>query len=159
MMDALKRQLMTSASPSIPAFWGLSFTAFRPELIATFRDIRNADDRRGRHRRSSNRRLCALVNRGRDRIFQPLVTNRPAAASRLGRVNECSLMSGRPPVPRAIITLVLLLASLAAARADIRIVSSAGGEVGSYLRLFAAVRQSGQRVIIDGPCLSACTLC
>ena len=42
--------------------------------------------------------------------------------------------------------------------ADVRIVSSAGGEVSSYLRLFATVRQSGERVIIDGPCLSACTL-
>ena len=60
-------------------------------------------------------------------------------------------------MPRSIITLVVLLVSLAAARAEIRIVSSAGGEVGSYLRLFAAVRESGQRVIIDGPCLSACT--
>jgi hypothetical protein len=61
-------------------------------------------------------------------------------------------------VPRAIITLVLLLVSLAAARAELRIASSAGGEAGSYLRLFVAVRQSGERVIIDGPCLSACTL-
>ena len=61
-------------------------------------------------------------------------------------------------MPRAIIALALLLVSLAAARADVRIVSSAGGEVGSYLRLFAAVRQSGERVTIDGPCLSACTL-
>ena len=55
----------------------------------------------------------------------------------------------------AIITLVLLLVSLAAARAELRIVWSAGGEAGSYLRLFAVVRQSGERVIIDGPCLSA----
>jgi len=48
--------------------------------------------------------------------------------------------------------------SLTAARAELRIVWSAGGEAGSYLRLFAVVRQSGERVIIDGPCLSACTL-
>jgi hypothetical protein len=61
-------------------------------------------------------------------------------------------------LPGAIIALVLLVASVAVARAELRIVSSAGGEVGSYLRLFAMVRQSGQRVIIDGPCLSACTL-
>ena len=61
-------------------------------------------------------------------------------------------------MPRAIIALALLIVSLVAARADVRIVSSAGGEVGSYLRLFAAVRQSGERVTIDGPCLSACTL-
>jgi hypothetical protein len=58
----------------------------------------------------------------------------------------------------AVIALVLLVASVAVARAELRIVSSAGGEVGSYLRLFAMVRQSGERVIIDGPCLSACTL-
>jgi hypothetical protein len=61
-------------------------------------------------------------------------------------------------VPRAIIALALILASGAVARAELRIVSSPGGEVGSYLRLFAMVRQSGERVVIDGPCLSACTL-
>jgi hypothetical protein len=49
-------------------------------------------------------------------------------------------------------------AEIADARTELRIISSAGGEVGSYLRLFAAVRQSGERVVIDGPCLSACTL-
>src|SRR5712691_1686438 len=69
-----------------------------------------------------------------------------------------SQLSGSALVLRAIITLVLFLLSGAAARADLRIVSSPGGEVGSYLRLFAMVRQSGHRVIIDGPCLSACTL-
>ena len=30
--------------------------------------------------------------------------------------------------------------------------------VEDYLRTFAQIRQSGERVIIDGPCLSACTL-
>jgi hypothetical protein len=58
----------------------------------------------------------------------------------------------------AVIALVLLIASVAVARAELRIVSSPGGEVGSYLRLFQTIRQSGERVIIDGPCLSACTL-
>jgi hypothetical protein len=61
-------------------------------------------------------------------------------------------------VPGTIIALALLLASAGVARAELRIVSSPGGEVGSYLRLFAMVRESGERVIIDGPCLSACTL-
>jgi hypothetical protein len=59
---------------------------------------------------------------------------------------------------RAIITVVLFLVSGVAAHADVRIVSSPGGEVGSFLKLFAVVRQSGHRVIIDGPCISACTL-
>ena len=39
-----------------------------------------------------------------------------------------------------------------------RIVASPGGAVDAYLAAFARVRQSGERVIIDGPCLSACTL-
>ena len=44
------------------------------------------------------------------------------------------------------------------ARAEIRILASPGGEVGSFLDLFERVRESGERVVIDGPCLSACTL-
>jgi hypothetical protein len=44
------------------------------------------------------------------------------------------------------------------ASADVRIRADGGGEVGSYLYKFALIRQSGERVIIDGPCLSACTL-
>jgi hypothetical protein len=44
------------------------------------------------------------------------------------------------------------------AAADVRILSSAGGSVGEFLRAFQALRESGERVIIDGPCLSACTL-
>ena len=44
------------------------------------------------------------------------------------------------------------------ARADVRIIASPGGEVGPFLGLFEQVRQSGERVVIDGPCLSACTL-
>ena len=44
------------------------------------------------------------------------------------------------------------------ASADMRIVGDPGGEVSSYIRKFHEVRDSGQRVIIDGPCLSACTL-
>jgi hypothetical protein len=44
------------------------------------------------------------------------------------------------------------------AAADIRILSSGGGTVGSYLNFFQQVKQSGERVVIDGPCLSACTL-
>jgi hypothetical protein len=42
--------------------------------------------------------------------------------------------------------------------ADIRILNSPGGEVTSFVRLFEQMRDSGERVIIDGPCYSACTL-
>ena len=63
---------------------------------------------------------------------------------------------------RIILTLFLAVALWAIAtmlaRADIRILASPGGEVGSFLKLFEKVRASGERVVIDGPCLSACTL-
>jgi hypothetical protein len=39
-----------------------------------------------------------------------------------------------------------------------RIRASPGGQVGPFLDLFERVRDSGERVVIDGPCLSACTL-
>ena len=39
------------------------------------------------------------------------------------------------------------------AQADVRILSSPGGAVDAYLAAFARVRQSGERVVIDGPCL------
>ena len=48
--------------------------------------------------------------------------------------------------------------SLPPAQAEIRILGSPGGQVGPFLDLFERVRASGERVVIDGPCLSACTL-
>jgi hypothetical protein len=45
-----------------------------------------------------------------------------------------------------------------AAFADVRIVRDGGGEVSRYLRKYEAIRDSGERLVIDGPCLSACTL-
>jgi hypothetical protein len=47
---------------------------------------------------------------------------------------------------------------LAPVRSEVRILGSPGGQVGPFLDLFDQVRASGERVVIDGPCLSACTL-
>jgi hypothetical protein len=44
------------------------------------------------------------------------------------------------------------------ASADVRILQSPGGQVAPFLQMFEAFGQSGERVVIDGPCLSACTL-
>jgi hypothetical protein len=52
----------------------------------------------------------------------------------------------------------LCLLATSPAVADVRILSSSGGEVSGYLEFFQRVKQSGERVIIDGPCYSACTL-
>ena len=44
------------------------------------------------------------------------------------------------------------------AHAAMRIKADSGGQIGPYLAILMAMRSSGERVIIDGPCLSACTL-
>src|SRR6201992_2507671 len=53
---------------------------------------------------------------------------------------------------------VLWLLASVFAPAEVRILESPGGEVGPFLDLFDKLRASGERVVIDGPCLSACTL-
>ena len=50
------------------------------------------------------------------------------------------------------------IAAPSVALAEIRIVGDPGGEVTSYIRKFEAARASGEHIVIDGPCLSACTL-
>jgi len=44
------------------------------------------------------------------------------------------------------------------ATAAMRIAEDRGGQIGHYMRTFAHVRATGQQVVIDGSCLSACTL-
>jgi hypothetical protein len=39
-----------------------------------------------------------------------------------------------------------------------RISEDRGGQIGQYLQAFTTVRSSGENVVIDGNCLSACTL-
>ena len=64
----------------------------------------------------------------------------------------------RTAFARIILLATVLCALASPARADVRILSSPGGPVGPFLDLFERVRASGERVVIDGPCLSACTL-
>src|SRR4051794_12493592 len=61
-------------------------------------------------------------------------------------------------VVRLVIVMAALWAAISPAHADVRILASPGGRVGPFLDLFDRVRESGERVVIDGPCLSACTL-
>jgi hypothetical protein len=48
--------------------------------------------------------------------------------------------------------------TISPASATIRIAGDGGGQIGAYLQRHEAMRQSGERVVIDGPCLSACTM-
>lgn len=52
----------------------------------------------------------------------------------------------------------LLLIGLVPAFGDVRITASNGGDVLAYLKFFDLLKQSGERIILDGPCFSACTL-
>jgi len=57
-----------------------------------------------------------------------------------------------------IIALLLSGAVVHSSSALTRIRGDMGGPLGRYLRMFAAIRDSGERVVIDGNCFSACTL-
>lgn len=58
----------------------------------------------------------------------------------------------------ALLAVALWACATLFAHADVRILSSPGGQVGPFIDLFDKVRASGERVVIDGPCMSACTL-
>ena len=64
----------------------------------------------------------------------------------------------RVAVIKLIIVAAALFAAIGHARAEVRILASPGGQVGPFIELFDRLNASGERVVIDGPCLSACTL-
>jgi hypothetical protein len=53
---------------------------------------------------------------------------------------------------------VLLLAGVGASHAVVRIADDRGGRIGTYVDKFQGLRSSGESVIIDGLCASACTI-
>jgi hypothetical protein len=53
---------------------------------------------------------------------------------------------------------ILSVSLLTPASATMRISGDRGGQIGRYLQAFAMLRSTGERVVIDGNCLSACTL-
>jgi hypothetical protein len=59
---------------------------------------------------------------------------------------------------RLLLCTIMLACGVTSASATMRIVEDHGGQVGKYLDAFAKVRSTGEHVIIDGNCVSACTL-
>ena len=59
---------------------------------------------------------------------------------------------------RLLLCTAMLACCATSALATMRIVEDGGGQVGKYLQAFSKVRSTGERVIIDGDCLSACTM-
>jgi hypothetical protein len=53
---------------------------------------------------------------------------------------------------------VVLLAGMGASHAVVRIADDRGGRIGTYVDRYQGLRSSGETVIIDGLCASACTI-
>jgi hypothetical protein len=57
-----------------------------------------------------------------------------------------------------LLTAVLLLIGMAPSHAVVRIADDRGGRIGTYVDKYQGLRNSGEAVIIDGLCASACTI-
>ncbi|HEX7789165.1 MAG TPA: hypothetical protein VF467_01405 [Afipia sp.] len=57
-----------------------------------------------------------------------------------------------------ILAAVLLLSGVGASHAVIRISEDRGGRIGTYVDKYEALKGSGETVMIDGLCASACTI-
>lgn len=53
---------------------------------------------------------------------------------------------------------VLLIAGVGSSKAVVRIAGDRGGMIGTYIDRYQGLRNSGQAVVIDGLCASACTI-
>src|ERR1700686_103793 len=66
--------------------------------------------------------------------------------------------SGRMRLIAVLTFAVVTVLTIAAANATVRIRDDMGGLMTQYASRFATVRESGEKVVIDGPCFSACTM-
>ncbi|MGY3449672.1 hypothetical protein [Bradyrhizobium sp. USDA 4353] len=57
-----------------------------------------------------------------------------------------------------LLAVVLLLSGVSASQAVVRIADDRGGRIGTYVDKYQGLRTSGEYVIIDGLCASACTI-
>src|ERR1700694_3622799 len=70
---------------------------------------------------------------------------------RFGLGQDMKLVTG-------LLAAVLLLAGMGASYAVVRIAEDRGGRIGTYVDRYQGLRSSGETVIIDGLCASACTI-
>lgn len=59
---------------------------------------------------------------------------------------------------KALVLALALMGAAAPASAAYVITYDQGGAIDDYIDKYTALRQSGGKVVIDGPCISACTL-
>jgi hypothetical protein len=56
------------------------------------------------------------------------------------------------------LAVLLTVVRIGTASAEMRISEDRGGAVPAYIHKYQALRAAGERLVIDGPCLSSCTL-
>ncbi|WP_024510140.1 hypothetical protein [Bradyrhizobium sp. ARR65] len=61
-------------------------------------------------------------------------------------------------IVKGLLAAVLLLAAMGASHAAVRIADDRGGRIGTYVDRYQDLRSSGETVVIDGLCASACTI-
>ena len=59
---------------------------------------------------------------------------------------------------KGLLAAVLLFAGVGTGHAVVRIAEDRGGQIGTYVDKYQGLRSSGETVIIDGLCASACTI-
>ena len=87
-------------------------------------------------------------------LFQP----RKGSFTKINRAAASRTGFGGMRLRAALAGAAFLAISASSASAVVRIGDDVGGRIGTYVEAYSAVRSSGQRVVIDGACLSACTL-
>jgi hypothetical protein len=91
-----------------------------------------------------------------DRCFAQF---RKTGVNRFHRCDDCfGLVRCKAILAGALALAFVTLFQIGAASADVRIVNDPGGEVASFVRKYHAMRAAGEHIVIDGPCLSSCTL-
>lgn len=61
-------------------------------------------------------------------------------------------------IATGLLAAVVLLAGIVASHAAVRIAEDRGGRIGTYVDKYESLRSSGEQVVIDGLCASACTI-
>jgi hypothetical protein len=65
---------------------------------------------------------------------------------------------GNMKLVTGVLAAVLLVAGMGASHAVVRIADDRGGRIGAYVSKYQGLRSSGETVVIDGLCASACTI-
>jgi hypothetical protein len=88
-------------------------------------------------------------------------SNEAIAVSRITQNDQIGLLDPRGGDMRlvtGVLASVLLLAGVGASHAVVRIADDHGGRIGTYVDRYQGLRSSGETVVIDGLCASACTI-